>query len=135
MTYSCEKCGKIFRDKFNYTKHINRKNSCIKTNKNTCSNCGKKFARYGGLKYHTDHNVCIKKSFNNNIKNSPTNTINGGNNNTINNNNNIKNITNIDKQIIVFPFGKEDYNTLFEKDILASCSATLFITKPYIYQI
>ena len=29
VEYNCEKCGKVFNKKGNYTKHINRKNPCI----------------------------------------------------------------------------------------------------------
>jgi len=32
VEYSCNKCGKIFNHKANYTRHINRKNSCEETN-------------------------------------------------------------------------------------------------------
>ena len=29
VKYSCEKCGKIFKQKGHYTNHLNRKNPCI----------------------------------------------------------------------------------------------------------
>ena len=33
VKYSCEKCGKEFTQKGHYTKHINKKNSCISESK------------------------------------------------------------------------------------------------------
>ena len=34
VKYNCEKCGKEFTQKGQYTKHINRKNPCVLENKN-----------------------------------------------------------------------------------------------------
>ena len=57
--YKCEICLKIFKQKSDYTRHLNRKNPC-KENYNLykCQNCGKELKSYGSLHNHIKKNVC-----------------------------------------------------------------------------
>jgi hypothetical protein len=59
--YICTLCEKIFNDKSNYNRHINRKKSCVENkiineNKNedgyTCEHCERNFSRIDNLKRH-----------------------------------------------------------------------------------
>ena len=43
MAYTCKKCGKVFKRKSNYDRHVNKKNKCYKELK--CKKCGKIFDR------------------------------------------------------------------------------------------
>lgn len=145
--FKCKKCGKMFDHESVYLRHINRKTDCgiQYTDKYKCDHCGKKFAKKRGLKYHTDHNVCIKNKskselfseierlkivnskLNNEIINktvSGTNTEfnssdnNNNNSNNSNNNNHNKIINNpvINNPVIVVPFGSEDYSKISNSD-------------------
>src|SRR5271165_3973245 len=66
MKYICEKCNKQFSQKSNYMTHLNRKNSCVKTNikkSYICMDCNAKFTQKCNLNRHMKYN-CTK-----NIKN------------------------------------------------------------------
>lgn len=69
IKYVCQKCKKVFSHKGHYTAHMERKNPCVKENKNisnkkmevvqskesdknTCEHCGIKFSRSENLKRH-----------------------------------------------------------------------------------
>lgn len=64
VNYECSKCNKIFRDKYNYERHVNKQTSCDIKNIFRCDSCNKEFLHKHGLKYHILHNVCV----NTNIK-------------------------------------------------------------------
>ena len=38
VKYECEKCGKVFDQKYNYIRHLNRKNPCAEQHKPVQSN-------------------------------------------------------------------------------------------------
>jgi hypothetical protein len=132
MLYCCEKCKAEFHQKSNYTKHVNRKSPCVPEekeqydiNKKTCEYCEELYSSATAVKIHM--NVCKKKplenqpvkpnleeiiiNLNNELKeikeklNNQSNTI--INNNTTNN---------IQQNIIVMPYGKEDLSFLTLKD-------------------
>jgi hypothetical protein len=133
MIYCCEKCDAEFLKKFNYERHINRKTPCmpeekkqLEIDKCTCIHCTEIYSSVKALKVHlttckfrpsgedelkqlvlklndklTEQNNEIKKL--QNMHNKP---------NIINNN-----ITNnIQQNIIVIPYGKEDLSFLTLKD-------------------
>jgi hypothetical protein len=140
MVYCCEKCQKEFLKKSNYLTHINRKKSCIpeeheqeKILKRTCQYCFDIYASPYAMKTHI--NICKKKpteleelkqiivQLNDKLNNALTEQ-----NDKINNelkeikekvdkpnitNNNTFNVQN---NIIVTPFGKEDLSFLTIKD-------------------
>jgi uncharacterized C2H2 Zn-finger protein len=76
--YECSSCFKIFKQKIDYTRHINKKNKCISKeiknnikimglleqnkkiiNNLTCNNCLKIFSRSDSLSNHIKLNKCI----------------------------------------------------------------------------
>lgn len=60
MTYTCEKCEKVFKKKYNYESHLKRKKPC---NQNLqCSKCKKGFSNKYTLKRHVEHNICGSNS-------------------------------------------------------------------------
>ena len=69
--YKCEVCLKIFKQKSDYTRHINRKNPCKENRLYKCIKCGKELKSYGSLHNHMKKNVCshILKVENTDIKN------------------------------------------------------------------
>jgi hypothetical protein len=61
VEHKCELCGKIFDQKCNYDRHINRKTKCnaqISNPDNKCSYCEKKFSDAVALYKHVKSNVC-----------------------------------------------------------------------------
>jgi hypothetical protein len=131
MIYCCDKCKAEFHQKSNYEKHMNRKSPCVPEekiqfdiDKRTCEYCKELYSSTKAVKVHM--NICKKKPLGTepaepDLKevisklyteiqemkekmNSPTNIIN--NNNTIN----------VQNNIIVMPYGKEDLSFLTLKD-------------------
>jgi hypothetical protein len=141
VIYSCPDCDKKFKDKQDYTRHLNRKNSCIKKendNKYVCNICNKVFSSQFSMKRH-QREICIKKQNEEillnkikeieetlyNLKNNKSNIKNIQNVNTTNNNNNIynniqQNINNVNNYFNVdtLPVGKEDVSFLTDKGII-----------------
>jgi len=68
VKHTCEKCEKIFKTKSSYTRHVNRKNSCIKQidklyfGDGFCTNCDKIFNSYDSLYKHIKRKSCMKFS-------------------------------------------------------------------------
>jgi hypothetical protein len=63
VVYTCEDCGKKFKDKQDYTRHINRKTSCKKPEncqKFICNLCNKEFTSQFSMKRH-QREICINK--------------------------------------------------------------------------
>jgi uncharacterized Zn-finger protein len=74
MPYICDKCGNIFRSKYNLDRHINKKISCIEdsnktdiiaennvvdtTNEFSCKYCSKTFTRFDNLERHIEDKRC-----------------------------------------------------------------------------
>ena len=93
MSFSCEKCEKVFYKKYNYLRHIKRKTSCIKP---ICEKCKKTFDRPYLLKRHLQRKYDCTPPIQINInENNSINTTIGdinikGDNNTINNITNYK---------------------------------------------
>ena len=128
MKYICEKCDMEFNQKSNYERHINKKIPCVEEEKTlydiqnrTCIYCQKLFTYKKNLTRHIA--TCKFKNKNNNnnleqmimllnnkIDNLQTNT----NNTNITNHINIQN--NIQQNIIVNPYGKEDMSHLTTDD-------------------
>lgn len=50
--YNCEFCGKNFKRKYNYERHINRKNFCNNNKEYKCEKCFKIFDHKGDYKKH-----------------------------------------------------------------------------------
>jgi hypothetical protein len=133
VIYICEDCNKKFDDKYEYTRHINRKTSCVRDeNKQfVCNTCKKILSSYFSLKRH-ERDICLKKKnielLSKNIKEmqdkiellntgkSSIKNIQKINNNTINNNiqQNINNYFSMD----TLPLGKEDTSHLTDKGII-----------------
>ena len=131
MKYKCEKCGMCFDQKSNYTRHMTKKFSCVKEEKEflnlqdrTCKYCGKTFL----YKYCTTRHLTTCKFRKNNetdelkqmiilLNNKIDNLHNKQNvTNNIQNNihNNIQN--NIQQNIIVNAYGKEDMSHITSDD-------------------
>ena len=82
MIYKCEKCNKLFKQKNDYRRHINKKKPCFLNFKKeccfTCPHCNKTYKRNDNLQRHIDvsckyndplkNNKSIKQSQNDNIK-------------------------------------------------------------------
>jgi hypothetical protein len=73
MKYICEKCDKVFRQKIDYTRHINRMKSCdIPNEVPQCKFCEKIYSTRSNLTKHL-HTCKIKKSIENNkLKKKPS---------------------------------------------------------------
>ena len=95
---TCDKCDKIFAQKIDYTRHINRKYSCNKNSKIECDKCNKVFKHKSTMYSH--RKKCEGKKH-----------VNVLNNNTINNIDTQNNL-NVDKMNVdnvkVVKFGNED---------------------------
>ncbi len=123
VEYCCERCDKVFKKKYNYTKHLNRKNPCKKIvtdKKIKCDVCGVNFTTEYNLKRHID-SVCMKESSKDKLIEKLINMISNNmnfNNGIINNNTtNIEtqNITNNQQNINLVAFGEEDLSFISDK--------------------
>jgi uncharacterized Zn-finger protein len=64
VEHKCELCGKVFDQKCNYDRHINRKVKCdiqVSNPENKCSYCGKRFCDTSALHKHIRNNICDHK--------------------------------------------------------------------------
>jgi len=148
VSYKCEKCNKEFKQKINYTNHVNRKNPCNKKYK--CEKCNKEFNQKNHYISHINRkipcnleklykcNVCGKefshksscsrhqKKCNNYPKLDIKNIKSTVNNNSINNVNyiNANNYNNIiNNNIFILPYNEKDKISLSDsmyKSILNS---------------
>lgn len=140
VIYTCPDCDKKFDDKYEYTRHLNRKTSCSKKDKEQfiCNICNKVLSSQFSLKRH-QRDICIKKQNEaillnkikeiedalQTLKNSKSNVKNIQNVTTTNNNNNIynniqQNIQNVNNYFNVdtLPVGKEDVSFITDKGII-----------------
>jgi hypothetical protein len=80
VIYSCERCNKTFDQKYNYLKHLERKNPCKKNkrkikptltdDKKQCHYCNKIFSRVDVLNKHLNQGHCeVKKETDNKMEN------------------------------------------------------------------
>ena len=70
VIHTCNKCGKYFNQKSNFTRHINRKNPCneqISNKTNKCNSCGKMFCDGSSLIKHVKSKTCTSSGTINNI--------------------------------------------------------------------
>jgi len=82
--YKCQLCNKIFNNKSNLNKHLNKKNPCNKII--ICLNCNKIFTTQNNLNKHLNKkNRCISIEIQNNITNNIITTNNNINNGIVNN--------------------------------------------------
>jgi len=110
MVFTCQRCGKDFKNKFNLATHLSRKNPCEPNVSNisqedcfnalqyrkldyTCQACNKKFSTHVSLKYHKNKNVCAAIQTSNTSSNRVT-SANNISNNTVNSNNTNNNTVN-----------------------------------------
>jgi hypothetical protein len=132
VMYTCEDCNKKFTDKQDYTRHMNRKTSCIREDNKQfiCKICNKILSSYFSLKRH-ERDICLKKKNEeflikqmSDIQETlkllkenklTTKNIQNVNNNTTNNiQQNINNYFSLD----TLPFGKEDTSHITDKGII-----------------
>jgi hypothetical protein len=130
MKYCCEKCELVFPKKSNYDRHMNRKTPCVKeekeqydTDRRTCEYCEELYSSANAAKVHM--NICKKKPLETHESEPDLKEVinklcmeiqemkekMNGQTTIINNNTN-----NIQQNIIVMPYGKEDLSFLTLKD-------------------
>ena len=109
-SYNCEKCGKTFPQKSNYTFHINKKNSCTKDYK--CNNCNKSYKFLSGISRHKKECKMKEKSIQKKPKEKQII------NNEINIINNINNTHNNNTNIYILPYNGKDKIKLSEESYL-----------------
>ena len=134
MKYTCEKCNEIFLKKSHYIQHTNRKKSCVeaeriqqKLDNKTCIYCKKVYSTSYKMKIHAK--ICKEKPSKvdeltqiiselhkdiKEIKQTGCNQI--VNNNTTNNNTTNNNTINIQQNIVINAYGKEDMSHLTTED-------------------
>lgn len=99
VEYECDKCGKIFQHKNDYSKHNNRKTSCVDSARIKCDNCSKYFKHKSSM-YHHKKKCCS-------LTNISTTCI-GNVNQKIQTNNIQNNNVNVDGNVNVVKFGTEN---------------------------
>ena len=115
VTYTCDKCSKIFKHKGSYTKHVNRKFLCTLNDQNMmCSNCNKEFNSKTTLWRHRNKCKTNKELHTNNILNDNRSLVdNSTTNNTLNQN------MNVDGDVKLVKFGNENLSYISD-DIFKS---------------
>ena len=99
VEYECDKCGKIFQHKNDYSKHNNRKTPCGGRTRIKCDNCSKSFKHKSSMYHHKK--TCRQ------LTNISTTHI-GNVNQKIQTNNIQNNNVNVDGNVNVVKFGNEN---------------------------
>lgn len=58
VTYTCEKCNKVFKQKVHYTTHLNKKNPCMPTVSISYNELNKEPLTSKIVKEKMDNNLC-----------------------------------------------------------------------------
>ena len=59
--YKCNKCNKFFKQKSNFTRHINLITKCNEKKIHTCNLCNKTFSSSSNLQRHIHNNCNVKQ--------------------------------------------------------------------------